>query len=163
MMASGEIRLSTTTMRRMPVLAQSQQPHKYVITRSSNCSAANTFNQFLAPGASAPGAPAAQEGITPLINLPGLPGYGPNPISQDVNSSTGTITNTTLPGHMFYPGTVVIQVTPSAGDTSNITITGTGTGNDPGFNDLVGEIFFWGNSLWHRAFVLVCSDISPVS
>ena len=154
MMPSGENRFSPTMPCQMPVLAQSQTPHKYVITRSSNCSAANTFNQFLAPGASAPGAPAAQEGPTPLINLPGLPGYGPNPISQDVNSSTGTITNTTLPGHMFYPGTVVIQVTPSAGDTSNITITGTGTGNDPGFNDLVGEIFVGGTA---SGIALSCS------
>ena len=86
---------------------------------------------------SAPGAPMVQPGFTPRINL-----FGNNPISQDVNSSTMTITNTTLPGHMFYPGSVVIQVDPSAGDTSVITVTGTGTGNDPGFNELAGQIIF---------------------
>jgi hypothetical protein len=120
--------------------AQSQTPHKYVITANSNCSADNTFNQFMGPGMSAPGAPPAKEGFTPRINLPGLTSY--NPISQSVNSYTRTIVNTTLPGHVFFPGQVTIQVDPAAGDTSAITITGTGTSSDPELNDAVGNLFF---------------------
>lgn len=91
-------------------------------------------------GSSAPGAPAAQEGFTPRINLWGI--ESPNPISQIVNSSTMTITNTTLPGHVFYPGDVNIQVVPAAGNTSVINITGTGTSADPYLNDAVGLAFF---------------------
>jgi RHS repeat-associated protein len=119
--------------------AQSQTPHKYVITVPTGCSASNVFSQLQAPGMSAPGAPAAQEGTT-TINL-----FGNNPISQNVNSATMTITNTTLPTHIFYPGTVVIQVAPYSDDLGNsslITVTGTGTGNYPEFNDLVGEFIF---------------------
>lgn len=58
-----------------------------------------------------------------------------------MDSNTLTIVNTTVPGHVFYPGTVTIQVTPSAGG-SQITITGSGTGDYPEFNDLVGELVF---------------------
>jgi hypothetical protein len=52
-----------------------------------------------------------------------------------------TIVNTTLPGHIFYPGTVTWQVSPM-GTGSVIDVTGTGTGAHPYFNDLVGEVFF---------------------
>jgi hypothetical protein len=71
----------------------------------------------MAPGMSAPGAPAAQDGPTPFIPLPPvLPSsldvgifpsdfFTVNPISQNVSVSNGTIVNTTLAGHIFYPGT----------------------------------------------------------
>jgi hypothetical protein len=88
-------------------------------------------------GMSAPGAPAAQEGFTPSIDL-----AGNNRISQYVNTPTRTIVNTTLPGHVFYPGTVTIQVFPAAGGTSDIVITGTGSGDEPFINDLTGYAFF---------------------
>ena len=53
------------------------------------------------------------------------------------------ITNTTLPGHKFYPGTVNIQVSSYSNSIgSQITITGTGTGNDAYFNDVVGYAWF---------------------
>jgi len=116
--------------------AQSQTPHNYKITRATQCSASGAFNRLAAPGMTAPGAPAAQEGFTRQITL-----TGNNPISQNVDSSSGTITNTTSPTHEFYPGTVVIQVDPSGGG-SVITITGTGTSSDPLFNDAVGLLFF---------------------
>jgi len=111
--------------------------HNYHIQRATLCSAAAAFSMLLAPGMSAPGAPAAQEGFTPQIVL-----TGNNPISQSVNSSTMTIVNTTLPTHSFYPGTVVIQVTPSGSNGSIINITGTGTSSDPLINDAVGLLFF---------------------
>lgn len=85
---------------------------------------------------SAPGAPEAKNGPTPVVNL-----AGNNPISQFVDPSTMTITNTTLPGHEFYKGQVVIQVTPTFYG-SDITITGTGTDNSPVFNDTVGLAYF---------------------
>lgn len=87
---------------------------------------------------SAPGAPAiTQEGPT-ILNL-----TGSNPIVQTVNSPTMTIVNTTLPGHVFYPGSVTIQVTPDQSG-SVIQITGTGTGADPFLNDVIGELYFGG-------------------
>jgi hypothetical protein len=52
-----------------------------------------------------------------------------------------TIVNTTKPGHVFYPGTVTWQVSPSPTG-STIQVTGTGTGAHPYFNDVVGELFF---------------------
>jgi hypothetical protein len=82
----------------MPVLAQSGTPHKYTIKVPTNCSGDNTFSQLQQPGYSAPGAPAAQEHFTPRIPLFGI--TSANPISQDVNSSTRTQTNTTLGGHV---------------------------------------------------------------
>lgn len=122
-------------------LAEQQQsnPHKYVVKQHTECSANDAFNDMKQQGISAPGAPPAKEGVTPNIPLPGL--TSPNPISQYVNSNTMTIVNTTNPGHVFYPGTVVIQVTPS-GSGSDITITGTGTGSFADFNDVLGELIF---------------------
>jgi hypothetical protein len=94
----------------------------------------------------------AQEGTHVLILT------GNNPISQTVNSSTMTITNATLPGHIFDPGTVGFQVDPAPGDTSVITITGTGTGDYPVLNDIVGELFFGGVA---SGIALSCS-YSPI-
>ena len=103
----------------------------------TNCSAGDAFNMLRAPGMSAPGAPAAQDGPPQQINL-----TGGNPISQSVNSSTMTIVNTTLPGHAFYPGSVTIHVSPVGSSGSMVTITGTDTSSDPILNDLVGYSFF---------------------
>jgi hypothetical protein len=64
------------------------------------------------------------------------------PISQSVNSSTRTIVNRTLPGHIFYPGTVTIQVNPLGPETSTLSIIGEGVGNEPEFNNFIGEAFF---------------------
>jgi hypothetical protein len=52
-----------------------------------------------------------------------------------------TIVNTTLPTHTFYPGSVVIHVTPQ-GTGSIISITGTGSGANGYLNDVVGYAFF---------------------
>jgi hypothetical protein len=116
------------------VLPQTGQPHNYVLKTPTTCSAPDAFDATQAPGVSAPGAPAAQNADT--VNL-----YGGNPISQSVNPSSMTIVNTTKPGHVFYPGTVTWQVSPSPTG-STITVTGTGTGAHPYFNDVVGELFF---------------------
>jgi RHS repeat-associated protein len=120
---------------RMPT--EPQKAHKFVISRKSACSADKAFNGFKQPGYSAPGAPAAREGFTPRVNL-----AGGNPISQSVNSGSRTIVNTTLQGHLFYPGTVNIQVDALSGGGSQITITGTGTGDFATLNDVVGNLWF---------------------
>jgi RHS repeat-associated protein len=114
-----------------------QATHNYHINMYSPCDAASTFNAYKEAGNSAPGAPAAQEGFTPEIDL-----TGGNPISQNVDSSNMVITNTTLPGHVFYPGQVIIHVIPDPSGGSDIDITGTGSGPDPLANDFAGYGFF---------------------
>ncbi|WP_230781758.1 RHS repeat domain-containing protein [Sphingomonas sp. Leaf37] len=116
---------------------QNGQPHNYTINRDVQCSAGSAFNKLKAPGMSAPGSPAARNGFTPRITL-----TGNNPISQSVDPGRMTITNTTLPTHQFYPGSVVMQVAPLESGWSRITITGTGSGNDPFLNDVVGLAYF---------------------
>lgn len=128
-------------------LPQNGTPHKYEIKRKSDCSANDVFNDLKRPGQSAPGAPAAREGFTPRVNL-----AGGNPISQTVNSASRTIVNTTLDGHIFYPGDVTIHVGATSGGGSEITITGTGTGSFAMFNDIVGYIWF-GTAANQSAFV----------
>jgi hypothetical protein len=105
----------------------------------TTCSAPQAFDAMKAPDTSAPGAPAAQEGPTSRIDLPGI--TSPNPISQMVNTPAMTIVNTTLPGHTFYPGIVTIQVAPM-GTGSTIDITGVGNGPNPVWNDFVGYLVF---------------------
>lgn len=136
--APGKMRPGYGGARRRSHLPQSGKSHKYTISRSTLCSANDAFNEFKAPGMSAPGAPRATEGFTPRINL--AP-FG-DPISQTVNSGTRTITNTTLPGHIFYPGQVQIQVTPNSGGGSTVTITGTGNGGNVELNYAAGYGFF---------------------
>jgi hypothetical protein len=145
--ASGKTRLqaavasrkntrAATTARQSPLLPQTGQPHNYVLQTPTTCSPPDAFDAVKAPGVSAPGAPQAQEGYTDTVNL-----SGGNPISQTVNTPSMTIVNTTKPGHVFYPGTVTWQVSPSPTG-STIQVTGTGTGAHPYVNDIVGELFF---------------------
>jgi hypothetical protein len=114
--------------------------HQYVVSRVTQCTAGDAFNKLKAPGMSAPGAPEAQEGFTGQVTLAG--NNGNNRMSQAVNSATMTLVNTTLEGHQFYPGSVTFQVAPLSGGGSSITVTGTGTGNNPEWNDVVGLAFF---------------------
>ena len=117
------------------------EPHHYQITEFTLCSAAEAFMLLEEPDMSGPGAPQAQEGFRGNITL--LGNGGKNQITQDVNSSTMTIVNTTMSSHEFYPGSVTLQVTPGPfGIGSIISITGTGTGPNPIENDLVGLAYF---------------------
>jgi RHS repeat-associated protein len=117
--------------------AKPAQRHRYGVSYPTMCSAGEAFNRLRAPGMSAPGAPYAREGVSRGIIL-----YGGNPITQRVNSRSMTITNITLPSHRFHSGRVVISVVPRAGGTSDINIVGTGKGNDPWFNNVMGIGFF---------------------
>ena len=91
---------------------------------------------------SAPGAPAAQEGVTTPVSLWNI--TSPNQITQVVTSSNMTIVNIALPGHVFQ-GTVVTQVTPF-GTGSLITANGVGTPDESWargvVNDVVGAALF---------------------
>ena len=121
---------------------QDQYSHHYYIGVATTCSANDALNSYKAPGVSAPGAPAAKEGFTTPIDLDYI--ESPNQISQLVDSPSGTIVNTTLPGHAFFPGNVVINVSPS-GSGSTIQINGQGTSSNwwgPIVNDVVGYLFF---------------------
>jgi RHS repeat-associated protein len=111
--------------------------HRFVIPFLSPCPAPVVFAYFKQAGHSAPGAPATHEGFTQRIVL-----TGGNPISQYVNSSTGTIINTTLPGHRYYPGSITIQVTPLSKETSTLVITGVGTGAHAEENNFLGRGWF---------------------
>ncbi len=109
----------------------------------------------MSPGASAPGAPAAQDGGTAVMTLPPLASvwggggqsflpadfFSPNPIQQTVSVSNGTIVNTTLQGHIFFPGAVNTSVTPNVVG-STITSVGNGSGNYPILNDFLGFLYF---------------------
>jgi len=121
--------------------AQSPAPtHDYTVKTLTSCPASNSLSAVTSPNGSAPGAPAAQPGYTPQIKLWGI--ESPNPISQDVNLSTMTITNTTLLGHVFYPGTVKINVDSLGPTSSTITYNGTGNSSSPIWNDIVGYLYF---------------------
>ncbi len=119
------------------IVVTARRPHRYVLPYVSPCPASVVFDYFKQAGHSAPGAPATREGFTPRIVL-----YGGNPISQYVNSSTGTIVNTTLNGHRYFPGTVTIQVTPLSAQTSTIVVTGEGTGAHARENVILGKAWF---------------------
>jgi RHS repeat-associated protein len=121
-------------------------PHKYVVGTITNCSAGASFAAVKSPGGTAPGAPQAQDGFNPRIDLAAFSNLwdptASNPISQNVNSSALKITNTTLDGHVFYPGDVNIQVSPLGPSSSSITYTGTGNSSWPIANDIVGVLYF---------------------
>jgi hypothetical protein len=162
MMASGENRLFTTMSRQMPVLAQSQAPQSgqaidmspssdgldpVVVTAQSahfysmsaplcdDCSATDAFNAMR--NFSAPGAPYAQNG-THRADLLGL--TSPNPILQTVDPDAMTITNQTLPGHVFG-GSVVISIVSTNG-VQSVDIVGSGVGPNSEWNQIFGpEIF----------------------
>ena len=118
-------------------LCAQKNSHTYKISIWAPCDAHVAFGEFTNPWMSAPGAPQiTQAGPSPTITL-----WGNNPISQNINPNALTITNTTLPGHQFYPGQVIINVTPALIG-SVITITGTGSGRNPIYNDAVGYGYF---------------------
>jgi hypothetical protein len=65
---------------------------------------------------------------------------GGNPIRQTVDPATMTITNVTLPGHVFG-GQVQILITNSNG-VSGVQIQGSGAGPNAALNQFAGPIIF---------------------
>jgi hypothetical protein len=168
MMASGEIRLTSMTMRWMPVLAQSQtssgqaaqsgQPidmspssdglapivvtaqgaHYYTVDMAL-CFCSQMDAFNAMRNFSAPGAPYARNG-THYIPLEGL--RSPNPILQTVDPDAMTITNVTQDGH-FFGGQVQISFSSSNGVTS-VNIVGQGIGPNSELNQIFGPQIFTG-------------------
>jgi hypothetical protein len=166
MMASGEIRLSGTTTRQMPVLAQSQQAGDPTTSGAPNQSGADPC---ASGGCLDPITVTAQYAHyytvdTPLcfcsqadafnamrnFSAPGAPYAqngthylvlaGNNPILQTVDPDAMTITNVTQPGHIFG-GQVQIGFSTSNGVTS-VNIVGSGIGPNSELNQILGpEIF----------------------
>jgi|GEM_PF-6639342 RHS repeat-associated protein len=118
-------------------------PHFYRIERVNPlCDADRAFEIWKQQGVSAPAGSAAQEGSTRQML------FGNNPIVQTVNSRDRVIVNTTERGHIFYSGTVRIEVS-QFGWWSKSTITGAGMNYSKlrvGGNVFVGKAFFGGAS-----------------
>lgn len=112
------------------------------------------MNALEGPGASAPGAPAAQDGTTSMT-LPSLASawggggssflpanfFTPNPIQQFVSTPNGTINNTAAQGHIFFPGSANTAVTPMVVG-STVQTVGNGGGSYPILNDVLGFLLF---------------------
>ncbi|HEY2010592.1 MAG TPA: FG-GAP-like repeat-containing protein [Rhizomicrobium sp.] len=88
---------------------------------------------------SAPGAGYAQNG-THKVTLAGNNGH--NQIIQTVDPDALTITNTTLPGHVFYPGTVQLSVTQDQAGVVSLHVVGQGTGAYSTDNQIFGPAIF---------------------
>lgn len=136
------VRMSAGIQQTRPILWGCAKASRTTMSKVvSPCSPNSAFKTLKQPYMSAPGAPGAREGFTPSITLWG--NNGNNRISQYVDSLSRTIVNTTLEGHQFYPGTVTWQVTPGPfGVGSEISVSGTGTGPNPMWNNFIGMNFF---------------------
>ena len=119
--------------RRDPLGLCGDSSHFYSYSFPSSCSAAVLFSLLELPGNSAPGSPQAVEGPTQNVPL-----TGGNPITQIVNTANMTIVNVAQPGHRYYPGTVVLQVTPQPNNSSVISVIGEGSGAHATEDDIVG-------------------------
>lgn len=153
LIASGKNRRSPTTARRSHLL---QQSHQYSYKEYTPCSKGDLMSSLMSPGESAPGAPAAVDNSTQTMTLPPLSSlwgnvgqsflpadfFTPNPIQQNVSVANGQITNTTLAGHIFYPGSVVTTVNQTNFGGSMLQTVGTGSGNYPALNDFLGFLYF---------------------
>jgi hypothetical protein len=116
---------------------QGNQSHQYGSANPTTCTPSDAFSALNAAGASAPGAPAAQENITSPIDLWRI--VTPNQITQVVNTPNTTLVNIARPGHVFQ-GTVTTQVTP-LGTGSLITTSGAGVADESSFMGVVNDIF----------------------
>jgi hypothetical protein len=85
---------------------------------------------------------------------------GNNPIRQTVDPEALTITNTTLPGHVFHPGTVRLAVVPDHAGVVSLHVAGSGTGRYPLVNEIVGPIIFFGKGM--EAFGVLNPDLGGV-
>jgi len=148
-----------------------QTDHGYKWGFQNLCTPAQSASILSAPGVSAPGAPAAVPGpptqniqLSPVSDIfppwswiqNNLPAdfVHTNPITQVVTTSpVFQITNVTQPGHIFG-GQVVTAVTPS-GPFSYVNSQGSGNGNWPILNNILGSLFFGGRNL---AMALVCGS-----
>jgi RHS repeat-associated protein len=140
LLTGGPVRVMptvTVTAQRPPPPPRGE-PHYFRTNIATLCSPDEAFRRMLEPGMSAPGAPAAIEATDRRVDLWDFAFQPNNPILQTVNPAARTITNETQPGHRYNPGSIIIQVLSAPGGTSDIVITGVGTGLHGG------KIQFWG-------------------
>ena len=64
-----------------------------------------------------------------------------------VDPNALTITSTTLPGHVFYPGTVQLPVVQGQTGAVSLHIVGSGTGPHPEVNQIGGPTIFFSLSM----------------
>jgi hypothetical protein len=114
---------------------QGSHYYNFSIPLCLGCSPRTAFDVVRA--FSAPGAGYAQNGTHKVILT------GNNPISQTVDPDTLTITNTTLPGHVFYPGTVKLSVGQDQGGVVSLNVVGQGTGPYATDNQIFGPAIFF--------------------
>ena len=88
----------------------------------------------------APGAPRAQDGRHTRILSFG------NPIAQVVDPDNFSITNITLKGHWFFPGTVNIKIVESNG-VKSMDVVGEGVGKNRLQNQILGPMIFTGMAI----------------
>ncbi len=118
-----------------------QESHHYELSvpLCLGCSPTEVFDRvrsFTAPGAGY--APNGTRDVTLTGN---------NPIRQTVDRAALTITNTTLPGHVFHPGTVRLSVVPDSTGVVSLHVAGSGNGRYSMVNQIVGPIIFFGKDL----------------
>jgi hypothetical protein len=114
-------------------------PHHYdfSVPLCLGCSSQQAFDVVRA--FSAPGAGYAQNG-THEVTLAGNNGH--NQIIQTVDPNALTITNTTLPGHVFDPGSVQLSVVQDQTGVVSLHIVGGGTGAYSTDNQIFGPAIF---------------------
>ncbi|MGA0603533.1 RHS repeat-associated core domain-containing protein [Caulobacter sp. KR2-114] len=126
--------------------------HHYTMTGGSLCDADEQFKYWRAPFVSAPG---YRAGSAPRQQVELALG---NWIEQTVDVRSRTIVNTTLPGHMFYYGTVTIHVSPTEAG-SEVAVEGVGhNGNNARLNYILGVPLFYASMV---AANLECNKNQP--
>lgn len=121
-------------------------PHRFELDLPSCLASDCTEDEVFAAWRdySAPGAPRAVDG-TRRVML-----WGRNPILQTVDPRTRTITNRTVPGHAFHPGTVTIR-TRTRNGVVGAQVVGEGDGGSRWQNYLVGPTLFAGSGMLVRS------------
>lgn len=128
-------------------------PHRYVTLNQVGDTACDAdeawaaLQQFAAPGA----------GPVSDGQVSNLPLFGP--VQHSVDAAHMKIVNSTLPGHLFYPGTVTREVVVSNGKVY-IQTTGTGTGQFAGIN-VAGSGPLWGSLDSQIAAYVDANDNGP--
>jgi len=137
----------------MGAVAFGAGPHRYVTLNQVGDTACDAdeawaaLQQFAAPGA----------GPISDGQVSNLPLFGP--VQHSVDAAHMKIVNSTLPGHLFSPGTVTREVVVSNGKVY-IKMTGTGTGQFAGIN-VVGSGPLWGSLDSQIAAYVDANDNGP--
>lgn len=114
------------------LLDDGSHSYSFFIPLCSGCTTTDAFNAMR--NFSAPGAPYAQDGTHDVML------WEANPIRQTVDPCNKTITNVTLPGHVFG-GSLVISITDQNG-VVGAQFVGAGNGPNATLNQYIGPVIF---------------------